>query len=100
MEREISLTTAKNNLALYINLYAEYDETIKMLEDMLANCNDSNIKRYHIIVDELTETTKSAHGIKQYIEFYENFIKEHENERNFDEIDKTGAIPETPNQDN
>lgn len=97
MERKLSLATAKYNLALYRNLYNEYDETIKMLEDMLDKCNDSNIKRYHIIVDELTETTKSAHGIRQYIEYYENFIKEHENERNLNEVDKPRAVPETAN---
>lgn len=95
MEHEMSLETAMNNLKLYNRLYCEHEKTIEMLEDSLSKCTSNNDKRYRIIVDELMETTKSARGIKNYIEFYENFIKEHSHERNFNEVDKAGSISET-----
>lgn len=88
MEKETTLEAARNNLKSYTKMWLEYEETIDMLKTKLASISYKD-KLYSTIDDELDETIHQATQIKSYIDYYKNFIKEHENGCNINEVNKS-----------
>lgn len=92
MEERVRLEAVKNNIISYSNMLREYNDNIEMLRSKLKTLSYHD-KLYRVIDDELDEMITQAAKIRDYIDSYKNYLKEHEHECYINEVDKTRPIP-------